>query len=177
MPIFGLSTSLQNNANAILASSFMTRYNELTWPKIGQAAPAVHRFVEPFALLGAAPLMSAFFGNMNDDFFNSFKLQVPMTLFKNKVNVSRPDLEFDQTGKSVLGAISRVGANMPLGQDFSLASKLMRSHLETTMTSFFDGKSYAITFDGYPTYSGNHTFDGGATTQTNIFTSNLSYTT
>ncbi len=167
MPIFGLQTSLQSNANTVLAAAFFPRYHKGFWQELCGSTVST-RLVEPLAIPGASPLLRQYRGRVQESAPKSFKMQSPNLLFKAWENIARSDIEYDQTG-TILKRTGQVGVRMAAAPDYALAIRIMQGHATTAMTGE-DGVSYSCVIDGVPLFSGAHTFDGGATTQSNIIT-------
>ncbi len=171
MPIFGLQSSLVRDANATLASAFLTRQSELIYPKLSGSVTST-RLVEPFTIYGAFPLTRRYKGVVSAETLKSWKLQVPNLLHKSVADVSRFDMEFDQAN-GLRQLVARGGESMMYSPDYAFATRLKSGHLAASCTETGDdGIVYNTTFEaGVPYFSAAHNFTG--TNQSNIVTGNL----
>lgn len=172
MPIFGLDSNFPH-ANTALQNTFFPRMQKQVYTRMCGLIRS-DRYVEPFSLLGAAPLMARFTGQVIASKFNSWKLQVPNILLKSKSLIARADIEFDQGG-FIPKAIKAVGVTLAETPSYQLARHMIRGHTtdSCTVTSDVDGQTYNTTFEtGIPTFSGSHNMKAD-TLQSNIVTGNL----
>ena len=164
--ILNLQTSLVRYANAAFARTFFPRFRKQSWPSI--ARPFVSTAsVEPFAFLGAAPLLTKFNGTMRSRGINSWNLNSPNLLYKNFEDLSRGDIEKDQTG-TFLQRVGWHGVRAAQAPDYLLCKKIITGHLTSSATVTFEGQTYNTTLEpDIPYFSNAHnTWTGG--TQTNV---------
>jgi len=180
MPVSAaLQTSLVRDANVALALTFFPRWRKGFWAKICGETKST-RPVEPFSLAGATPLPRSWLpsGMTNSQPINSFSQFIPNLLLKSFEWINRWDIEFDQT-RTIISRMSAHGVRLNEVLDYLCAKRIVTASLASSATaiSYFDNKSYNLTFEsGIPYFATNHnTFTGG--TQSNIIQGNLPNTT
>ena len=173
MPISSyLQTSLVRDANIAMATAFFPRWRGGFWQKLCGSTLST-ALVEPFALEGAAPLMKQWLGDVSSRAIASWKQQSPNLLFKNYEEVSRTDLEMNQTG-TILKRVGQIGIRVAQAPDYLLAAKIMSGSLTSSASVVFsDGNTYYTTFEqGVPIFSTAHN-TYASNVQSNIIQGNL----
>jgi hypothetical protein len=174
MPIItGLTTSTTRAANTAFAATFFPRVMRSMWPRICGTTRS-SAMVEPFAFLGAAPLLKLFNGTMNAQAITSYKMQVPNPLWKNIEVFGRNQFEFDQT-RTLATRVGALGVKVAQHWDYLLANVILTGSTNGSQnfTNPEDGQTYTMTYDNQPIYSTLHTVNNNATYQSNIIQGHL----
>lgn len=171
MPVTS-STSVATTrlANTAFTKWFWPRTYKSVWPRLCGTTKS-HSMFEPFAFLGAVPLLKYYTGKIDNKPVNSFSQIIPNPLWKNFESYRRPQLEFDQT-KTFQSRVGQHGVRIAQLTDYILANLILTGSTAGSQNwvNFDDGKTYVLTFDGQPLY-GSHSL--GGSTFNNIITGNL----
>lgn len=174
MPVTtGLSTSSTRLANTAFANSFFPRAMQSVWPRVCGTTKS-SSIAEPFAFLGAAPLLRLFQGIMSSQGIASYSMQVPNPVWKNFEVIKRNQFEFDQT-RTLNARVGQHGVKVAQTTDYLLANQILNGTTAGSQNFLNpeNGITYTTTFDNKPIYSTTHSNDGGTTTFNNIITGNL----
>ena len=175
MPVTsGLSTSNTRLANTAFTKSFFPRAMRSVWPRLCGTSKSSSTY-EPFAFLGAAPLLKYFQGTVQVQPIQSFSFRVPNPLWKNYEVIKRNQFEFDQTF-SLPGRVGQHGIRVAQLTDYLLANVILTGSTpgSQNFANFDDGLTYTMTYDGQPLY-GTHTVNvaGSLKTYSNLLTGSL----
>ena len=173
MPSTGsLSVANIRLANTAFSKTFFPRAMRAYWPRLCGTTRSSSIY-EPFAFLGAAPILKYFNGQVASRPIQSWSMKVPNPAWKNLDVIKRNTFEFDQTF-SLPGRVGQHGIRVAQLTDYLLANVILKGSTagSQNFTNFDDGVTYTMTFDGQPLY-GSHTITtpGGTTTFNNILTS------
>lgn len=161
-------------ANTALATTFFPRVLRSVWSRVCGMTKSSSLY-EPFAFLGAAPMLKLFYGTMQSTPIQSFSTNVPNPVWKNYEGIKRNQFEFDQT-KTLKNRAAWHGVKLAQTWDYLLANQMINGSA-TGSQNFLnpdDMKSYTLTFDNQPWFSNGHvtSMNTGAPLFSNILTSN-----
>lgn len=184
------STSARRMVLNTYLYAFTQRAAEFTFGNVVEFVPS-HSAYEPFATLGAFPMMTQYMGTVNLESTGSFDWAIPQNVYKAASGINRMTYETDQIG-AINAYIQGAGLEIPqfLQRKFSY-ELLLSTNSTTAPTSQYDyldsppGSSYGgnngsnqfvTTADGKPFYSTQHVYPSGCIyqgTQSNILQGNL----
>ncbi len=153
--ISGTSLALGIHINTMLLNSFVPRSNAWVWNRFCGNVES-NTANEPFAIPGAAPAFEAWRNFTNYRPVPSFKMNVPNTLFKAGGEISRLDVERDQSAGFWTSWPSQFGLNLANHFDYFTAQYTMISWMNGSQNPSFQGETGSNTIDGQPMFSENH---------------------
>lgn len=158
-------------ANTVMARAFFPRFKDSLY-KACAASYVSTSLVEPHAILGTVPGLSAWNGSLKFKTIPSFNLNVPNLLFKNGVKVDRTEYEADQTG-TLIKLSAQMGARLAEFPDQLFCKRLIAGATSGSQIVSFKGTTYYMTMDQLPFFSTTHNdwYTGG--TQSNIIQGTL----
>lgn len=153
----GFTASQIAHINTILANNCIPVVGQLTWPSACRISPSFTGN-EPYAFLGAAPVMTEFTGTVPSNAIQSFKMTVPNRIFVNSTDISIFDLWADQTAGTIASIAAQFGLTTVWNPEYLFYYSLLngRNSGSNNVTSRFDGNTYSTTPDGLPIFSDNH---------------------
>jgi hypothetical protein len=140
------------------------------WPRLCGTTRSSSVY-EPFAFMGAAPILKYFQGTVQSLSIPSYSFRVPNPLWKNFETIKRNMFEFDQT-RELPGRIGQHGVRVAQLTDYLLANVILQGSTAGSQYfyNFDDNQTYTMTYDALPIY-GQHTM--GGLTFNNILTGQL----
>lgn len=172
MPVTaGLSTSTTRLVNTAFTKGFFPRAMQSVWPRLCGTTKSSSMY-EPFAFMGAAPMLKYFQGTTNSQSIPSYNFKVPNPTWKNFEVIKRNQFQFDQT-RTLNGRVGQHGIRVAQLTDYLLANVILNGDKNGSQnfTNFDDGITYTMTYDGLTLFSQGHSING--TTFSNIITGNL----
>lgn len=144
------------------------------WPRICGTTKS-SAIAEPFAFLGASPLLRLFQGMITSQPISSYTMMIPNPLWTNFEIIKRNQFEFDQT-RTLNAQVGQMGVKVAQTTDYILANMILNGSTAGSQTFImpeFPNVPYTMTFDNQPIYSASHTNDGGKTLFNNILQGQL----
>jgi len=178
--ITGLSVTSTRLANTAFSATFFPRVMRSVWPRICGTTKS-SASVEPFAFVGASPLLKLFQGNIPAQAVPSFTLNVPNPIWKNIELWRRSQFELDQT-RVLSKRVGMLGVKVAQTWDYLLANVILNGSTAGSQQFLYpeDGNTYTMTFDNQPLFSASHTVTsfnavggGNAPTYSNIIQGHL----
>lgn len=172
MPVTAaLTTSTIRLVNTAFTKGFFPRAMRSYWPRVCGTTKSSSMY-EPFAFMGAAPMLRYFQGIVSSNAIPSYSFQVPNPVWKNYEVIKRNMFEFDQT-RTLNSRVGQHGIRVAQLTDYLLANVIVRGDQANSQyfANFDDGVTYTMTYDKLPMFAPNHNIAG--TNFSNILTGNL----